>query len=158
MNKMTRRGLVAALGVTGAGVCMCGANEGCATFTKKGKTPAMDAAAYVIEGNTVKVALDQVPSLAAVGGSAKIIDSRLPIPIIVARTGECDYAAVSLLCPHRGVEVEYQPDQRRFRCVSLGHSKFGEDGALRSGFARTGLTRFATLTDPSDKNVLTVSF
>lgn len=40
MKTMTRRGMVAAIGVAGAGVCVCGMNEGCATFTKKGKTPA----------------------------------------------------------------------------------------------------------------------
>lgn len=48
MKKMTRRGVVATLGVAGAGICVCGMNEGCATFTKKGRTPAMEVAAYVI--------------------------------------------------------------------------------------------------------------
>jgi len=157
MKKMTRRGLVAALGAAGAGVCVCGMNEGCATFTKKGKTPAIDAAAYVIEGNTVTVALEKVPGLAAVGGSVKVIDSRLPTPIIIARKGEADYAVVSLLCPHRGVEVEYQHEQQRFRCASLGHSTFGEDGALKKGLARKGLTPFAAKVDPGDDGLLVIT-
>ena len=158
MTKMTRRGVVTALGVAGAGVCLCGMNEGCATFTKKGKTPAIDVAAYVIEGNTVKVALDKVPGLAAVGGSVKIIDSRLPTPIIIARKAELDYAVVSLLCPHRGVEVEYQHEQQRFRCASLGHSKFGTDGALQKGLANKGLTRYEAKLDPADGKRLLITY
>lgn len=70
----------------------------------------------MIEGNTVKVALDKVPGLVAVGGSVKVIDSRLPTSIIIARKGESDYAVVSLLCPHRGVEVEYQHEEKVMRC------------------------------------------
>lgn len=158
MNKMTRRGMVAAIGVAGAGVCVCGMNEGCATFTKKGKTPVIAAEAYVIEGNTVRVALDKVPALAAVGGSVKVIDPRLPTSLIIARKTEDEYAAVSLLCPHRGVEVEYQHEEKRFRCASLGHSRFGTDGALQKGLAKKGLTRYEAKLDPADKNRLLVIF
>jgi len=150
--------MVAAIGVAGAGVCVCGMNEGCATFTKKGKTPAITAEAYVIEGNTVKVALDKVPALAVVGGSVKIIDPRLPTSIIIARKTEDEYAAVSLLCPHCGVEVEYLHDEKRFRCASLGHSKFGTDGTLQKGLANKGLTRYDAKLDPADKNRLLISY
>jgi len=158
MKKVTRRSLVAALGVAGAGVCVCGMNEGCATFTKKGRTPAMDAAAYVIEGRTITVALDKVSGLAAVGGSVKVIDPRLPTPVIIARKSESEYAAVSLLCPHRGVEVEYQHEQQRFRCASLGHSKFATDGALQKGLADKGLTRFEAQLDPADSKRLLLTY
>jgi len=158
MKKMTRRGVVAALGAAGAGTCVCGLNGGCATFTKKGKTPTIDTAAYVIVGSTVKVELAKVLPLAAVGGSVKIIDSRLPTPIIIARKGETDYAVVSLLCPHRGVEVEYQHEQQRFRCASLGHSTFGADGALKKGLADKGLTRYEANPDPADGKRLLITY
>ncbi|MDX9866348.1 MAG: Rieske 2Fe-2S domain-containing protein [Kiritimatiellia bacterium] len=158
MNKMTRRDVVAAIGVAGTGVCVCGMNQGCATFTKKGKTPAIAAEAYRIEGNTVRVALDKVPALAAVCGAVKVIDPRLPTSIIIARKTEDEYVAASLLCPHRGVEVEYQPEQHQFRCASLGHSKFGEDGTLKKGLAKKGLTRYEAKLDPADKNRLLVTF
>lgn len=158
MNKMTRRGMVAAIGVAGAGVCVCGMSEGCATFTKKGKTPAIAAEAYVIEGNTVRVALDKVPALAVVGGSVKVIDPRLPTSIIIARGGETDYSVVSLLCPHRGVEVEYQHEEKRFRCASLGHSKFATDGTLQKGLADKGLTRYEARLDAADCKRLLITF
>lgn len=155
---MTRRGMVAAIGVVGAGVCVCGMNEGCATFTKKGKTPAIAAEAYVIEGNTVRVALDKVPALAVLGGSVKVIDPRLPTSIIIARKTEDGYAAVSLLCPHRGVEVEYRHEENRFRCASLGHSKFATDGTLQKGLASKGLTRYEARLAPADCKRLLITF
>ncbi len=158
MNNITRRSLVTAIGAAGAGTCVCGMGGGCATFTKKGKTPAIAAEAYVIEGNTVKVALDKVPGLVAVGGSIKVIDSRLPTSIIIARKGESDYAVVSLLCPHRGVEVEYQHEEKRFRCASLGHSKFGTDGTLQKGLADKGLTRYEAKLDPADGKRLLITY
>lgn len=158
MNKMTRRSMVTAIGAAGAGTCVCGLGGGCATFSKVGATPAIAADAYVIEAKTLKVTLGKVPPLAAVGGSVKVIDARLPTPIIIARAGEAEYAVVSLLCPHRGVEVEYLHADKQFRCASLGHSTFGEDGSLKKGLARKGLTRFVAKVDPADMNRLVITF
>ncbi len=150
--------MVAALSAAGAGTCVCGLGGGCATFSKVGGTPPIGEEAYVLEAKTLRVALDKVPALGKVGGSVKIIDARLPTPIIIARNGEVDYVAASLLCPHRGVEVEYQPDQHQFRCASLGHSTFGKDGSLKKGLAKKGLTRYDAKLDPADKNRLLVTF
>ena len=157
MKKMTRRGMVAAIGAAGAGTCVCGLGGGCATFSKVGSTPAVAADAYAVEGKTLKVTLDKTPALASVGGAVKVIDSRLPTSIILARTGEAEYAAVSLLCPHRGVEVEYRHAEKQFRCASLGHSKFGTDGALKKGLTKKSLSRYAAALDPADKNRLLVT-
>ena len=144
-NRMTmtsRRDFIAALAAaSGAGTCLCAAG-GCATFTKVGRTPAIAAGAYDIDGRTLRIRLEQVPELAAVGGAVKLIDARLPVPLIVGRTGDAEYAAVSLLCPHRGVEVEYRHKAGDFRCASLGHSTFGKDGGRRGGPARKPLRRF----------------
>ena len=158
MNKMTRRSMVTAIGAAGAGTCVCGLGGGCATFSKVGKTPAIAADAYAVDAKTVRIALEKVPELDKVGGSVKIIDARLPTPIILARTGEADYAAVSLLCPHRGVEVEYQHEQQHFRCASLGHSKFGADGKLKKGLTRNSLSRYTAALDPAYKDRLEVTF
>jgi Rieske Fe-S protein len=158
MKKVTRRSLVAAIGAVGAGTCVCGLNGGCATFSKVGQTPAITAGAYAVDGKVMRISLDKVPELAAVGGSVKVIDPRLPTSIIIARTGEVEYAAVSLLCPHRGVEVEYQHEQQRFRCASLGHSKFATDGTLKKGLTKKSLSRYIATLDPADgKNRLVVT-
>ena len=157
MKKMTRRDMVAAIGAAGAGTCVCGLGGGCATFTKVGNTPAIAAEAYAVEGKTLKVSLDKTPALADVGGSVKIIDARLPTPLIIGRTGETEYAVVSLLCPHRGVEVEYKHADKQFRCASLGHSKFGTDGKLKKGLTKKSLSRYTATLDPADKNRLVVT-
>ena len=158
MNKMTRRSIVTAIGAAGAGTCVCGLGGGCATFSKVGATPAIAADAYSIEAKTLKVTLAKTPALASVGGAVKIIDARLPTPIIIARTGEAEYAVVSLLCPHRGVEVEYRHADKQFRCASLGHSKFGTDGTLQKGLAHKGLTRYEAKLDPADGKRLLITY
>lgn len=158
MRNVTRRQAVVAMGAVGAGACVCGLGEGCATFTKKGKTPPLAAEAYEVRQGAVRIALDKVPALRQAGGAVKIIDARLPDSLIVARTGEHDFAVASLLCPHRGVEVEYRHGKRQFRCASLGHSTFGEDGSLKKGLARKGLTRFVAKVDPADMNRLVITF
>lgn len=156
MKQVTRRTALAAIGSAGAGACMCGLEAGCATFTKVGKTPAIASEAYAVEDRRLRIDLDKVPDLAAVGGAVKIIDSKLPASLIVARTAENAYAAVSLLCPHRGVEVEYRHAQRHFRCASLGHSTFATDGTLKKGFAHHGLTPYEATLDPRDQRRLIV--
>ncbi len=158
MKNMTRRSMVTSIGAAGAGTCVCGLGGGCATFSKVGATPAIAADAYAIEATTLKVTLGKTSALASVGGSVKIIDARLPTPIIIARTGEAEYAVVSLLCPHRGVEVEYRHADKQFRCASLGHSKFGTDGTLQKGLADKGLTRYEAKLAPADGKRLLITY
>lgn len=157
MTNITRRNWVRMASSAGAGVCLCGCVGGCATFNKVGTTSAIAPDAYTVEVKTIKVLLDKTPSLASVGGSVKIIDARLPTPVIIGRTGKSTYAVVSLLCPHRGVEVEYRHEDKMFRCASLGHSKFGTDGKLIKGLTKKSLSPYAATLDPTDKNRLVVT-
>lgn len=156
MEKMTRRGMVAAIGAAGVGSCICTTGCGCATFSKVGRTEAIAAEAYRIEDNALVVALDKAPLLSEVGGSIKVIDPRLPTALIIARTGVAEYVVVSLLCPHRGVEVEYQPKEGQFRCASLGHSKFTTEGKLIKGMTKKSLGRYIAALDATDKNHLVI--
>ncbi len=158
MKKITRRNMVATLGAAGVGTCVCGLGGGCATFSKVGTTPAITAGTYTVEGKTLKVLLDKTPALTSVGGSVKIIDARLPMPLLVARTGDATYAVVSLLCPHRHVEVEYQHQDKLFRCASIGHSKFGLDGKLiKSMTTKESISHYSAALDLADKNRLVVT-
>jgi Rieske Fe-S protein len=138
-----------------AGACACGL-EGCATFTKVGDTPPIPAGAYIIERGRVRIALDQAPELAKDGGSVKIIDPGLPEPLIVAHAPDGTYVAASLLCPHRKVEIEYQPKQRVFRCASLGHSTFHLNGTRIKGPAKKPLTSYDARVPLLDKNKLVI--
>jgi Rieske Fe-S protein len=128
MNKINRREFIETVALAGA----CGL-AGCATFTKIGDTPPIESAAYKVElPDKVTVTLNKAPSL-AVGKAVKIIDPTLSDPLIIARVENDKYVVASLLCPHRSVELEYQPDNKRFRCASLGHSKFALDGRKLGG-------------------------
>ncbi len=159
MTQIHRREFLETLAAAaGAGVCACGAG-GCATFSKTGSTPAIAADAYTIEGRTATIRLGKVPELASVGGAVKIIDLRLPQPIIVGRAGDAEFFALSLLCTHRGVEVEYRHADRQVRCASLGHSRFGTDGSRVRGPARRPLQRIDTKLNPDEQGgALVVSF
>ncbi len=155
MSKISRRKFIGNVAVAGTGACVCSLSS-CATFTKVGNTPPIPADAYVIASNTLTISLEKAPALAKTGGSVKIIDAKLPQPMIVARTGDGDYALVSIKCPHRGAEVEYQHDAKEFRCSSLGHSTFKADGTFIKGFAGKSLTKFDAHLDPTNKSRLIV--
>ncbi|MBM3858946.1 MAG: Rieske 2Fe-2S domain-containing protein [Verrucomicrobia bacterium] len=130
MNNMNRREFVQTAALAGAGACGL---TGCATFTKIGDTPPIESAAYKVElPGKVTVALSKAPSL-AVGKAAKIIDPALSDPLIIARVEQDKYVVASLRCTHRGVELEYQAEQKRFCCASLGHSRFALDGHKLGG-------------------------
>ncbi|MCX6911194.1 MAG: Rieske 2Fe-2S domain-containing protein [Verrucomicrobia bacterium] len=156
MSNISRRKFIGGAAVAGAGACVCGLS-GCATFTKTGNTSAILGGAYTVENNKVKITLDKVAELGNIGGSVKIVDARLPQPIIIARIADADYAVMSIKCPHRGAEVEYKHDAKTFRCASLGHSTFATDGKLLKGLASRSLTKFEAKLDPTDKNSLVIA-
>jgi Rieske Fe-S protein len=145
MKKPSRRAFVCAC-TTAAAAAAGGAywyGRDCPTLTGVGKTPPVAKTAYHIdaEGGLV-LDLNQVPELSEVGGSAKIIDSRLAHPLIVARTATDAYAVNSLRCTHRGVEVEYLHARGHFKCASLGGSTFTIEGQKMKGFATRNLTSY----------------
>jgi len=130
MNNMNRREFVQTAALAGA--CACGLT-GCATFTKIGDTPPIESAAYKVEPpNKVTITLNKAPSL-AIGKAVKLIDPALSDPLIIAHVEQEKYVVASLRCTHRGVELEYQADQKRFCCASIGHSRFALDGHKLGG-------------------------
>jgi len=159
MEEETRREFLgrSAIVVIGTTSCLCGLG-GCATFTKIGNTPPIPEGAYSFEVETGRVNVDlvKVPQLAASGGSVKIRDSALPEPLIIARTGERTYVVATIECPHRGVEVEYQPEKGEFECASLGSSQFATDGSRLGGPAKQPLRVFRTSFDPDAVDRLTI--
>lgn len=141
MKQVTRKEFIIG-SATVAGVCMCGLS-GCATITKVGSTPQIEASAYSIgDGHTLKLSLENSPQLATIGGSGKIIDAELGDSLIIARVADMEYVATSIKCTHRGVEVEYHHDKRNFKCASLGGSEFALDGSSLGGFGKDPLRSY----------------
>ena len=159
MEEGTRREFLgrSAVLVIGTTSCLCGLG-GCATFTKIGNTPPIpeDAFSFEAESNRVEVDLGKVPELAEPGGSVKIRDSALPDPLIIARAADGTYVVASIECPHRGVEVEYQPEKGVFECASLGSSDFAADGSRLSGPAKNPLRVFRSSFDSDAGNRLII--
>ena len=144
MGKLTRRDFViggtSALTIT-AGACMC-TKTGRATITGIGATQQINPDAYDVEDNILKIHLDKEPKLMTPGGAVKVRDEKIADTLIVVRQSEDVFIAASINCTHRGVEVEYQPDEQCFKCASLGSSKFAVDGEKIKGFARKPLKTY----------------
>ncbi len=145
MKKMSRKMFLvgsASATVAAAGACLC-TKIGWATISGVGTTPDIAPDAYdVAEDKSLTIDLDQVPELARVGGSVKILDSKIDDSLIVARVAEDAYVAASIRCTHRGVEVEYRADANCFKCASLGGSRFETNGEKIGGFAKGPLKTY----------------
>lgn len=80
--------------------------------------------------------LDESSPLNKVGGSVTVeIGGQ---KVIVARTSETSFSAVSAICTHKGSTLKYDDKAKQFACPSHG-SKFGLDGANAGGPAKTPL-------------------
>ena len=137
---ITRRKFISNSTIIVAGACVCGI-PGCATITGVGNTPEINPKAYeIVNDTTLRVDLSSTVHLSEVGGSEKIlgtVENTLVDSIIIARTDKNNYVVAQLGCTHRGVELEYQHDDERFKCASLGGSQFYLDGTNDGGPAAT---------------------
>jgi Rieske Fe-S protein len=120
---------------------LCALNS-CATLTKVGATTTVNQDAVDINDNQLRIDLSKEPTLSNVGGAVKIQDKAIPEGIIIARVEKDRIEIASLRCTHRGVELEYDQNNNRFECPSLGHSKFSLDGKNLSGPAKHPLKNY----------------
>lgn len=144
MKDMKRREFLkaGAMAVVVTSTCLCGLN-GCSSFTKIGHTLDARPEALDRKGNELLIDLSKEPVLSRVGGAVKIKNEHLPKGIIIAHTEENTYQIVSLTCPHRDVEVEYDPKKQRFECASIGSSTFTLNGQNTGGPARKPLQNYS---------------
>ena len=63
--------------------------------------------------------------------------------VIVARTKNNDYVALSKTCTHEGTTVEFEPNNDRIHCPNHG-SNFKTDGTIINGPAATPLKTYKT--------------
>jgi len=72
--------------------------------------------------------------------------------IIIARTLKNEFIAVSSLCTHQGVNVEFQSNANRFYCSAHG-SAFDATGSVTIGPATAALKQYKTLLTGSNLRV-----
>jgi len=150
MNKINRRQFLkkSAMTLAVTSTCLCDLN-GCATFTKIGNTPDIAPESFTLADNTLTIDLSTEPVLSKVGGAVKIRHTALPDGMIIAHVEDNRFEVASLLCTHRGVEVEYDHAQNNFECASLGSSTFSFDGNRISGPAKKPLIEYEAVTTNS---------
>ncbi len=147
--------------ITGTGKVIVGTACGCSLLSCKmisgvGDAPELSPSLYQIEEDELSIALDDIPELSRVGGSVKITAGQLPDPLIIAHVSEEEYIVASVRCTHWGREVEYLPEEQKFRCVSLGHSEFSTNGSLLKGPAEKPLRVYEISPPGTEKNRLTI--
>ena len=144
MKKPTRRKFIIASGVAVSvgGACIC-TQTGRATITGVGSTPEINSEACTVTGSELIIDLEKEPRLKSIGSAVKILDEKLKTPLIIVQEAQGKYMIASLKCTHRGVEVEYKPDDKCFKCASLGGSRFKTDGTKIKGFAKEPLKSYS---------------
>lgn len=134
------------LSIAVTSTCLCGLN-GCATLTKVGDTPAIHPDAFSVTNNLLRIDLSREPVLGKVGGAVKVKHPDIPGGLIIAHVDDNGFAIASLLCTHRGVEVEYDPSEQHFECASLGSSTFSLKGHKTGGPAEKPLKAYKAVLD-----------
>lgn len=146
-HHLTRRGFLdqamslGAVGITAAGLCVC-VLSGC---VGKDRTPSIPANCIEIKEDRLVVHLAKTKILREVGNAAKLHHPRSTEPIMVVHAAQAQYVALSGLCTHRGRALEYDVKSRQLRCINFGHSRFGLDGIVVAGPARSSLQVYRTL-------------
>jgi Rieske Fe-S protein len=135
-----------ALSIAVTSTCLCGLN-GCATLTKVGDTPAIHPDAFTVTDRSLRINLTREPVLGKVGGAVKVKHPDIPEGLIIAHVDDNGFAIASLLCTHRGVELEYNPSEQHFECASLGSSTFSLKGRKTGGPAEKPLKAYKAVLD-----------
>lgn len=126
----------------GAALCACGAASAssCSALLGSSNAPVVPAEAISESDGKITLDLNQIPSLQTKPGSAKteIGDTKL----LIARKSDGDFLVFENKCTHGGQELNFEPGESRFRCTSLGHSKFTLEGEKIAGPAKGPLKKF----------------
>jgi cytochrome b6-f complex iron-sulfur subunit len=85
------------------------------------------------------IKLDTESPLNKVGGSVTVETSAGKV--VVARTGEDSFAAISAVCTHKGGPLKYDEKTQIFVCSSH-NSKFNSDGSVAKGPAKEPVKSF----------------
>ncbi len=106
------------------------------------------------QGRTFTIKLSEHPELSQVGRFKTFqVDSAR---IIVFRTGQTTFKAISMICTHQGCITNWVNSAQQFQCPCHG-SKFDKDGKVVQGPATQNLPTYRT-EYKSDTNELIIYF
>ena len=87
----------------------------------------------------VVIQIDDKSPLNKVGGSVTVDSAKGKI--VIARTGDASFSAVSAKCTHKGGPIKYDSAAKIFACPWHG-SKYGTDGSNQGGPSDTPLASY----------------
>ena len=96
-------------------------------------------AVFTRTGDDLLVKISDNPALGAVGGAVNVADD-----IMLIRTDESTFIAVSTICKHKGCTVELEGD--KFVCPCHG-SEYTREGKVTQGPSKADLKTFETMFD-----------
>ena len=122
---MTRNDFISLIGIGTTGIILAS----CISACKKENNTNIDF--------TLEISSSENSALAVKGGYV------ISQGVIVAKTITGEYIAVSAVCTHQGVNVQFQSSNNRFHCPSHG-ANFNTNGTVQNGPANSPLTKFNT--------------
>jgi len=134
-DKISRRDFIkrSAVGVVVGGAAISGLNLN--IFSAQSSKKAI----FKRSGDDIIVKISENPAIAAVGGSVAVGDD-----IMLIRTDESKFIAVSTICRHKGCTVELEGD--KFVCPCHG-SEYTREGKVTQGPSTNDLKSFETMFD-----------
>ena len=139
---MERKDFIEKVGLSAASVLIFGCMQGCSKSDSPATTqpPSNNNNPPTSKIDfTINITNNPYTSLNAAGGF--YVDRTTNI--IIARTLTNDYIAVSSLCTHQQVTIDFQASNNRFYCSAHG-SVFGTTGAVLNGPAASALKQYKT--------------
>jgi len=139
MNFMERKDFIEQVGLSAASVLIFGCMQSCSKSDSTPTNPTGSNNTNKTIDFTINISISPYNSLNTAGGF--YVDKTNNI--IIARTLANEYIAVSSLCTHQQVTVDFQANNNRFYCSAHG-SVFGTTGAVLNGPANVALKQYKT--------------
>jgi cytochrome b6-f complex iron-sulfur subunit len=151
---MERKDFIEQVGLSGASILIFGCMQACSksettsnTNNNNGNNSGNTGTNKAIDF-TINITVSPYTSLNTPGGF--YVESTTGI--IIARTLNSEFIAVSSACTHQGAQVEFQSNRNRFFCSAHG-SVFDATGAVTTGPATAALKQYKTSLSGSNLRV-----
>ncbi|MBN1999050.1 Rieske 2Fe-2S domain-containing protein [candidate division KSB1 bacterium] len=138
----SRREMIKITALAAGGLCTCRVFGAAVKLSDCCNTPDLEKESYIIQENRIIIDLTKAPSLAESGHAAVISKPDRKIELIIVRSEENKFFALSRLCAHGRQILSYNRHRKLLQCNSYNHSLFHLDGQVYKGPAPTPLDSY----------------
>ena len=111
------------------------------------QTKKLDNGLWQLDGDTIRIKIDQVSELAHSSGAVYLKGDGLEDPVLVLKNNEGEFMALKNKCTHGGRKIDPVPGENKLKCCSVNHSTFDNEGNVLSGPAKGPLTIYKVTKD-----------